>query len=324
MRNWSLEFTDAALEQHYTTKRFTATYAPTLSFCLVNMVLVGMLSDALNGNEAWRAMILTSLAMISALRFYLHSMEDQQHARILSGRWLLAVTVVTKFGCHAWYFPDPPEFSPVGLVLHLATGALIPIYLRHSALAVAHRLLHLAVTTVDRFIYGRTFLCHTSFLGLGPGVAISCFAGVGLLSEVLGFLVERRLRTAFIDRFAKPEATVVQSLLTPSTARICVHPWTLEYDDATFEAEYTSRTFRATCVPSATICAALLAMLSALLFAAVNSGLLIAVADVLVLMSVWFTVTAADFSSQYHAAVEPSRATPWPSYMDLASRFPIR
>ncbi|EOD23112.1 hypothetical protein EMIHUDRAFT_195699 [Emiliania huxleyi CCMP1516] len=137
---------------------------PFLAFWWVCMVVVTALGALCPRLQSAMAIVLSGVAP--------RPNSDQQRARVLFGRVLLAAVAAT----------------------------LVLIYLRHSALTHAHRLCYIAITALG-------FGSMPALTEIGrPGepllVGGALVLGALMLGEALGYLMEQHARLAFLDRDA--------------------------------------------------------------------------------------------------------------------------
>jgi len=198
---WSLTFTDAELEAQYTDAAFRAACTPFVAFIGVIAVLDLMLAVVYpNIVESLLTSIVAKAVSIAA-RLWADRMADQQHARVLFGRMIIAFTLlfwgvlVSIFRPHHLHPPEP-SVMPGALVAAAVMVCLTVIYLHLSAVTHAHRLAYIAITAL-----GSTALPTST--ELSQSAESLCVCGALLLGEVVGYTVEFESRRTRLGLHAR-------------------------------------------------------------------------------------------------------------------------
>jgi len=197
LQPWTLRFVDPTLEERFTSAAFQASRRPFLAFWWVCMVVVTALGALCPRLQSAMAIVFSGVALFIAARLWAdRPNSDQQRARVLFGRVLLAAVAATWGGSLLIFNLSPPEASPAAFMPTIALlHGLVLIYLRHSALTHAHRLCYIAITALG-------FGSMPALTEIGrPGEPL-LVGGALMLGEALGYLMEQHARLAFLDRDA--------------------------------------------------------------------------------------------------------------------------
>ena len=236
MQPWTLTFTDDADERSYTEQAFRASCQICILSGVVAVVHNAMLAFSNPGLLRMYIGSSTAYFVFIAARLRLDRMHDQQRARILYGRVIVALGLARFAITIPWLHFRSPKPGPVGT---LAVSSLLwfmaPIYMRISALDPAHRLAILALSFVG-------ILAVPPITTLGRPLEPLWACCVLVLGEAVGYLIERRMRLSHGNRQGQQLASAVPGInqceaeapseMTPTFRSM---PWTLTFTDHALE-----------------------------------------------------------------------------------------
>ena len=203
LRPWTLSFdggaSAAALEADFTAERFRAACAPLVVFCTAMCVMLVMAAAVHTNFIEGYATAFVVYALIGAGRLALDRKPDQQRARLIYGRVVIATTAVAWATILFHYSSHPPVPSGGAIVAIVCLlWFVLPTFLRYTSLDKAQLLANL-------FLNSAGVASLPVWSELGRPVETLCVVGALLVGDLLALCLELLSRRAWL-RLRQAEA----------------------------------------------------------------------------------------------------------------------
>lgn len=245
MNGLTLTFHDKHMEEQYTTNAFRAAYYPTKALCCAVGLLFGLLAAT---QPAYVDNIMNLAICVAGLacRALAHHMHDQQQARYMIGGMIALLSTLGSFPLYLRLQSQECEQSATesALYLHLAIACITMVYWRISAIPCRFCACVILAASYNLWQLTRHW----------PAARFWVF-GTYASFILLGYAIERHLRASYVRHEQSPASSFSQGVgdgeTTVAQPRLPVrmNRWSLEFDDAEYEARYATRVFRAGAVP---------------------------------------------------------------------------
>ena len=202
LRPWTLSFdggaSAAALEADFTAERFRAACAPLVVFCTAMCVMLVMAAAVHTNFIEGYATAFVVYALIGAGRLALDRKPDQQRARLIYGRVVIATTAVAWATILLHYASHPPVPSGGAIVAIVCLLVILPTFLRYTSLDKAQLIANL-------FLNSAGVASLPVWSELGRPVETLCVVGALLVGDLLALCLELLSRRAWL-RLRQAEA----------------------------------------------------------------------------------------------------------------------